>query len=89
MVTIHEYRLPEVKAGTAMYFDFPRQISSNRVCFKLLGDVAAFVDEPTEQDQAEFTVRPVATGLSLTNRIKLYHYADPYEMGKWGALSAI
>lgn len=89
MVTIHEYRLPEVKAGTAMYFDFPRQISSNRVCFKLLGDVAAFVDDPTEQDHSEFTVRPVAAGLSLSSRVKLYHYADPYEMGKWAALSAV
>lgn len=89
MVTVAEYRLPEVKAGTPMYFDFPRQVRSNRVSFRLLGDVAAFADDPAEQDNSDFRARPVAAGLSLSNRIKLYYYADPYEMGKWGALSAV
>ncbi|MCD9646749.1 hypothetical protein HAX54_036906 [Datura stramonium] len=32
--------------------------------------------------------RFVAAGLSLANRIKLYYYADPYELGKWASLSA-
>jgi hypothetical protein len=27
--------------------------------------------------------------LSLANRIKLYYFADPYELGKWASLSAI
>ncbi|GAV92669.1 hypothetical protein CFOL_v3_36049, partial [Cephalotus follicularis] len=86
MVTIAEYRLPEAKAGTAMYFDFPRQVQTRRVSFKLLGDVAAFADDPAEQD--DFSP-PLAVGLSLSNRIKLYYYADPYELGKWASLSAI
>lgn len=88
MVTMGEFRLPEAKAGTAMYFDFPRPISSRRIKFKLLGDVAAFADDPTEQDDSGFL--PLASGLSLSNRIKLYYHADPYELGKWAtSLSAI
>ncbi|XP_022722014.1 probable phosphoinositide phosphatase SAC9 isoform X1 [Durio zibethinus] len=89
MVTIAEYRLPEAKPGTAMYFDFPRQIQTRRICFKLLGDVAAFSDEPGEQDDSGFRAPPVAAGLSLSNKIKLYYYADPYELGKWASLSAV
>lgn len=89
MVTIGEYRLPEAKAGTAMYFDFPRQIQTRRVLFKLLGDVTAFTDDPAEQDDSGLKAFPLAAGLSLSNRIKLYYYADPYELGKWASLSAI
>ncbi|XP_070006275.1 probable phosphoinositide phosphatase SAC9 isoform X2 [Nicotiana sylvestris] len=89
MVTIAEHRLPEVKAGTAMYFDFPREISTRRISFRLLGDIAAFTDDPSEQDDSDARVRTVAAGLSLANRIKLYYYADPYELGKWASLSAI
>ncbi|XP_022734794.1 probable phosphoinositide phosphatase SAC9 isoform X2 [Durio zibethinus] len=90
MVTIAEYRLPEAKPGTAMYFDFPGQIQTRRISFKLLGDVAAFTDEPAaEQDDSGFRAPPVAAGLSLSNRIKLYYYADPYDLGKWASLSAV
>ncbi|KAI3468569.1 hypothetical protein Pfo_025232 [Paulownia fortunei] len=89
MVTVAEYRLPEVKAGTAMYFDFPRQISTRRITFRLLGDIAAFSDDPAEQDDSEYRAHPWAAGLSLANRIKLYYYADPYELGKWASLSAV
>lgn len=89
MVTIGEYRLPEAKAGTAMYFDFPRQIQTRRVSFKLLGDVAAFADDPAELDDSDLRAPPLAVGLSLSNRIKLYYYGDPYELGKWASLSAI
>lgn len=89
MVSIAEYRLPEVRAGTPMYFDFPRQISTRRIKFRLLGDIAGFSDDPSEQDDSEFGAHPWPTGLSLTNKIKLYYYADPYELGKWASLSAI
>ncbi|XP_057992420.1 probable phosphoinositide phosphatase SAC9 isoform X2 [Hevea brasiliensis] len=89
MVIIGEYRLPEARAGTSMYFDFPRQIQTRRVSFKLLGDVAAFADDPAEQDDYDLRAAPLAAGLSLSNRIKLYYYADPYELGKWASLSAI
>lgn len=90
MVTVAEYRLPEAKAGTPMYFDFPSQVQSRRVVFKLLGDVAAFADDPSEQDDSNFKALPLAAGLSLANRIKLYYYGDPYELGKWAtSLSAI
>uniref|UniRef100_A0A7N1A990 Phosphoinositide phosphatase SAC9 n=1 Tax=Kalanchoe fedtschenkoi TaxID=63787 RepID=A0A7N1A990_KALFE len=88
MVTVAEYRLPEVKAGTPMYFDFPRRLQSQRITFQLIGDVAAFVDDQSEQE-AESRALPVAAGLSLSNRIKLYYYADPYELGKWASLSTI
>lgn len=89
MVNVAEYRLPEVKAGTPMYFDFPRQISTRRISFRLLGDIAAFTDDQTEQDDSDLRARPVAVGLSLANRIKVYYYADPYEVGKWASLSAV
>ncbi|KAG8369402.1 hypothetical protein BUALT_Bualt14G0007400 [Buddleja alternifolia] len=89
LVTIAEYRLPEVKPGTPMYFDFPRQITTRRITFRLLGDIAAFSDDPSEQDDSEYRTHPWATGLSLANRVKLYYYADPYELGKWASLSAI
>ncbi|KAJ7980630.1 Phosphoinositide phosphatase [Quillaja saponaria] len=89
MVTIGEYRLPEVKAGTPMYFDFPREIQTRRISFKLLGDVAAFADDPSEQDDSGVRASALAAGLSLANRIKLYYYADPYDLGKWASLSAV
>ncbi|XVF29593.1 hypothetical protein REPUB_Repub15cG0135400 [Reevesia pubescens] len=89
MVTIAEYRLPEAKPGTAMYFDFPQQVQTRRITFKLLGDIAAFSDEPAEQDDSGFRAPAVAAGLSLSNRIKLYYYADPYDLGKWASLSAV
>ncbi|KZV55425.1 hypothetical protein F511_28506 [Dorcoceras hygrometricum] len=62
MVSIAEYRLPEVKAGTPMYFDFPRQISTRRIKFRLLGDIAGFSDDPSEQDDTEFGAHPWPTG---------------------------
>ncbi|KAL0305215.1 UNVERIFIED_CONTAM: putative phosphoinositide phosphatase SAC9 [Sesamum calycinum] len=60
MVTVAEYRLPEVKPGTPMYFDFPRQINTRRVTFRLLGDIAAFSDDPAEQDDSEYRAHPWA-----------------------------
>ncbi|OIV93216.1 hypothetical protein TanjilG_27395 [Lupinus angustifolius] len=89
MVTIGEYRLPETRAGTPLYFDFPRQIQTRRISFKLLGDVAAFADDPSEQDDSGNRISPLAVGLSLSNRIKVYYYADPYDLGKWASLSAV
>ncbi|KAI4373999.1 hypothetical protein MLD38_012049 [Melastoma candidum] len=46
MVTVGEYRLPEPKPNTLMYFNFPRNVQTNRVVFGLLGDVTAFNDGP-------------------------------------------
>ncbi|CAN6905382.1 hypothetical protein HID58_082586 [Brassica napus] len=89
MVTIAEYRLPEARVGTQMYFDFPKQVQGRRVSFKLLGDVAALADDPAETDDLSGRASPLAAGLSLANRIKLYYYADPYEVGKWASLSAV
>ncbi|KAJ6813251.1 putative phosphoinositide phosphatase SAC9 [Iris pallida] len=88
-VIIGEYRLPEVRAGTALYFDFPRPIQIKRIIFKLLGDVAAFADDFAEQDGSNSKARPLASGLSLSNRIKLYYYANPNELGKLASLSAV
>ncbi|PHT40341.1 hypothetical protein CQW23_19195 [Capsicum baccatum] len=53
MVIVAECRLPEVKVGTAMYFDFPSQISTRRMSFRLLGDVGAFTDDPSEKDDSD------------------------------------
>lgn len=89
MVNIAEYRLPEVKAGTIMYFDFPREINARRIAFRLVGDVSVYADDPAEQDDPSLGPRPLAAGLSLSNRVKLYYYADPYELGKWASLSAV
>ncbi|XP_027117809.1 probable phosphoinositide phosphatase SAC9 isoform X1 [Coffea arabica] len=89
MVTIAEFRLPEVKAWTSMYFDFPRQINTRRISFRLLGDIAAYADDPAEQDDSEYRARQLASGLSLSGRVKLYYYGDPYELGKWASLSAV
>ncbi|QCD83090.1 probable phosphoinositide phosphatase SAC9 [Vigna unguiculata] len=89
VVTIGEYRLPEARAGTPMYFDFSGQIQTRRISFKLLGDIAAFTDDPSEQDDSGTRISPLAVGLSLSNRIKLYYYADPYDLGKWASLGAV
>ncbi|KAK9205670.1 hypothetical protein WN943_015938 [Citrus x changshan-huyou] len=62
------------RAGTPMYFDFPRPMQSCRVSFKLLGDVTALAVEPSEQDDSGLRAPLVAAGLSLSNRIKLYYY---------------
>ncbi|XP_020697326.1 probable phosphoinositide phosphatase SAC9 [Dendrobium catenatum] len=88
-VSVGEYRLPEVKGGTPIYFDFPRPIQASRITFRLLGDVAAFRDDIPDQDDPNQKGLPLATGLSLSNRIKLYYYADPYELGKLASLSAV
>ncbi|CAA6664753.1 unnamed protein product [Spirodela intermedia] len=85
-VIVKEYRLPEVRPGTAMYFDFPGVIQAQAVAFKLLGDVAAFSDDPTEE---ESSLRSLAAGLSLSNRIKPYYYADPSEVGRLASFSAV
>ncbi|XP_071721407.1 probable phosphoinositide phosphatase SAC9 isoform X2 [Rutidosis leptorrhynchoides] len=85
MVVVAEYRVPEVKSGTPMYFDFPEVISSRRLWFRLVGDVTAFSDDPEEGDSG----RTLAAGLSLLNRIKLYYYAHPSDLGRWASLSGI
>ncbi|TVU20942.1 hypothetical protein EJB05_30548 [Eragrostis curvula] len=87
---VEEYRLPEVKANTPLYFDFPDLREEVRcVIFRLHGDVTAFVDDISELDGLNLRNLPVASGLSLSNKIKLYYYADTYEMGKIGSLSAV
>ncbi|KAL8262788.1 hypothetical protein R6Q59_024137 [Mikania micrantha] len=86
MVMVAEYRIPEVKGGTTMYFDFPKAMSSKRLYFRLVGDVTGFADDPEDGGD---TGRPVAAGLCLLNRIKLYYYAHPSELGRWSNLSGI
>jgi len=89
-LVVEEYRLPEVKANTPLYFDFPDPRHDARcVIFRLLGDVTAFVDDISELENLNLRNLPLATGLSLSNKIKLYYYADTYEMGKIGSLSAV
>uniref|UniRef100_A0A0D9V0Q7 Phosphoinositide phosphatase SAC9 n=1 Tax=Leersia perrieri TaxID=77586 RepID=A0A0D9V0Q7_9ORYZ len=89
-LVIEEYRLPDVKVNTALYYDFQDLQQDVRcVIFRLLGDVTAFVDDIAEIDGSNLRNLPLATGLSLSNKIKLYYYADTYEMGKIGSLSAV
>ncbi|XP_062210444.1 probable phosphoinositide phosphatase SAC9 [Phragmites australis] len=89
-LVVEEYRLPEVKENTPLYFDFPDlQEDARCVIFRLLGDVTAFVDDISELDGLKLRNLPLASGLSLSNKIKLYYYADTYEMGKIGSLSAV
>ncbi|KAF7062968.1 hypothetical protein CFC21_069507 [Triticum aestivum] len=89
-LVVEEYRLPEVKANTPLYFDFSDlQQDARCVIFRLLGDVTAFVDDIAEIDGLSLRNLPLASGLSLSNKIKLYYYADTYEMGKIGSLSAV
>ncbi|KAJ1271552.1 hypothetical protein BS78_06G135800 [Paspalum vaginatum] len=89
-LVVEEYRLPEVKANTPLYFDFPDlQQDARCVIFRLLGDVASFVDDISEVEGLNLRNLPLASGLSLSNKIKLYYYADTYEMGKIGSLSAV
>ncbi|KAI3826704.1 hypothetical protein L1987_00756 [Smallanthus sonchifolius] len=86
MVVVAEYRIPEVKGGTAMYFDFPKVTSSKRMFFRLVGDVTGFADDPEDGGD---TGRLLAAGLCLLNRIKLYYYAHPSDLGRWASLSGI
>uniref|UniRef100_A0A0E0C1S9 Phosphoinositide phosphatase SAC9 n=1 Tax=Oryza meridionalis TaxID=40149 RepID=A0A0E0C1S9_9ORYZ len=89
-LVVEEYRLPEVKVNTPLYYDFQDLQQDVRcVLFRLLGDVTAFVDDIAEIDGSNLRNLPLATGLSLSNKIKLYYYADTYEMGKIGSLSAV
>ena len=84
-MVVGEYRIPEVKSGTPMYFEFPKRISSQRVWFKLVGDVTWFADDPEDGEGGQ----PLAAGLSLLNRIKLYYYAYPSELRRWASISGI
>ncbi|KAF0905503.1 hypothetical protein E2562_007306 [Oryza meyeriana var. granulata] len=89
-LVVEEYRLPEVKVNTPLYYDFQDLQQDVRcVLFRLLGDVTSFVDDISEIDGSNLRNLPLATGLSLSNKIKLYYYADTYEMGKIGSLSAV
>ncbi|XP_078444918.1 putative phosphoinositide phosphatase SAC9 isoform X2 [Wolffia australiana] len=85
-VVVKEYRLPEARAGTIMYFDFPAAIHAKAVAFRLAGDVAAFCDDPAEEGP---NFRHVASGLSLVNRVKLFYYPDPNEVGRLASFSAV
>ncbi|KAL5731238.1 putative phosphoinositide phosphatase sac9 [Ranunculus cassubicifolius] len=87
--TVGEYRLPVARAGTPMYFDFPRPVQARRITFKLLGDVAAFADDTSSEQDNTDNRAPLPPGLNLINRFKLYYYADPYDLGKWASLSAV
>ena len=69
-----------------MYFDFPSLIQAEAVAFKLLGDVVAFSDDSIED---EVSLRPLASGLSLYNKVKLYYYADPNDIGRLASFSAV
>eukprot|EP01018_Ginkgo_biloba_P040236 Gb_00087 [translate_table: standard] len=89
LATVGEYRLPEAQAGTPLYFDFPRPIQARRLTFELLGDITAFSDDTTEQDESDVKDPPLASGLALANKIKIYYYAQPFELGKWANLSAV
>jgi hypothetical protein len=83
LVTVGEFRLPDAKVGTALYFDFSQLIQARVMIFRLSGDVMAFADDISELEGASgFRNLPLAIGLSLANRIKPYYYADPYEAGK-------
>uniref|UniRef100_A0ACD5VBY1 Uncharacterized protein n=3 Tax=Avena sativa TaxID=4498 RepID=A0ACD5VBY1_AVESA len=89
-LVVEEYRLPEVKANTPLYFDFlDLQQDCRCVIFRLHGDVTAFVDDIADIDGLNLRNLPLASGLSLSNKVKLYYYADTYEMGKIGSLSAV
>ncbi|KAG0466226.1 hypothetical protein HPP92_017806, partial [Vanilla planifolia] len=88
-VSVGEYRLPEVKGGMLLYFDFPRPIQAFQITFRLLGDVSVFRDDVPDQGDPDLKDIPLASGLSLSNRIKIYRYADPYELGKLASLSAV
>lgn len=89
VVPVGEYRLPEGRLGTPFYFDFPTPIQARRITFELLGDVTAFYDEVTEQDENIVSYPPLASGLSLANKIKIYYYAQPSDLGKWANLNAV
>ncbi|KAJ3694465.1 hypothetical protein LUZ60_009945 [Juncus effusus] len=81
--SIGEYRLPESRIGTKLYFDFPHPIQARVVIFRLSGDVTAFIDDISELDGSGLRNLPLASGLSLgSGKIKLYYYADRNEMGK-------
>lgn len=89
LVPLGEFCLPEAKGGTPLYFDFARPVQARLMVFRLLGDVTAFADDISELDGSTLRNLPVAAGLSLSNRIKLYFYADPAEMGRIASLSAV
>ena len=89
MFHVGEYRLPEAPTGTALYFDFPQPMQAQRITFELLGDITTFYDDTIEQDEFDDRDPPLASGLSLANKIKVYHYAQPFELGKWANLSAV
>lgn len=82
--------LPITQAATPLYFDFRTPLQARELTFKLVGDVTAYSDERNEpQNDALIRDPPMASGLSLANKIKVYRYALVSEMGKWGLLSAV
>ncbi|KAI5078715.1 hypothetical protein GOP47_0006386 [Adiantum capillus-veneris] len=84
------FSVPITQAATPLYFDFGTPIQARELTFELLGDITAFSDEKSEQ-QNDGPVKElsIASGLSLANKIKVYRYASISEMGKWALLSAV
>lgn len=84
------FSVPITQAATPLYFDFGTPIQAKELIFELLGDITAYSDERTEQqNDAPIKDPPIASGLSLANKIKVYRYALVSEMGKWALLSAV
>lgn len=88
-VHVGYYSLPITQPGTPLYFDFGTPIQARGLTFELLGEITAYSDERTEQSDAAVKEPPMASGLSLANKIKVYRYALTSEMGKWAILSAV
>lgn len=88
-VQVGYYTIPISQVGTALYFDFERPIQARELTFQLVGDLAAFSDERTEQSDVPLKDPPLANGLSLASKIRAYRYALTSEMGKWALLSSV
>ena len=77
--------MPITQVSTPLYFDFPTPICARELTFELVGDITAY----TDVGDVVFKDPPMATGLSLANKIKAYRYVPISEMGKWAILSAV
>ncbi|MCO5576196.1 hypothetical protein L7F22_030004 [Adiantum nelumboides] len=89
-VHVGYFSVPITQVATPLYFDFGTPIQARELTFELLGDITAFSDDKSDQ-QNDGPVKElsIASGLSLANKIKVYRYALVSEMGKWGLLSAV
>eukprot|EP00850_Spirogloea_muscicola_P007483 SM000038S14296 [mRNA] locus=s38:174165:181898:+ [translate_table: standard] len=83
-----EFAIPVIRPGTSLCFDFSSPTSARLIILEVTGDITGCPDESL-LDHGDLGGREATVcGLSLQNKVRLYRYVHPGELGKWGQANA-